>query len=56
MLKIWILERSNNDRQDVHYKTSEGMQDTKYIVVPDVYCIVNGLVAQDPRVERHSTK
>ena len=52
----WVLERSNSNQLGVQYKASKGMQDTEHIAVPDVYCIVSGLVAQDPRVERYSTK
>ena len=38
--------------QDVHCKASKVKQDTKYIVVPGVYCVVSGLFGQAPRLER----
>ena len=56
MFKSWIIEISNRNQEDVPFKVSKGIHNTKYVVVPDVYSMVSGLMAQDQRVERHSTK
>lgn len=56
MFQSWTLDKFNRGQKNIHLKASKGVQDTEYIAVPDIACILSGLVAQYPRVEQNSSK